>query len=402
LYPFEVVVIEPAGLESQWSTHQTELRASTRQRGRAFVSCEVPVERNKVKIIVRMREGFVMDAGQTIGLEGCVIPRTDNGGQDIETDVNCWHRLPTLRAGHPMAIFDHDLTREHGRVSSGMHYQVLVRFDLSCGCPKFRGLFEPWQALLDEEAELKRVIELVDETEILDHVCKQQTQWGGSNAEFLCQVAERRIEALETLEQRNSTPLTQRRGDDVATRVYESMCSFFIDRIIGAQWAKRRKEIEKRLRELTQAATTPNSKRQRTSGGGSDGTWELAPGKDALYRSAAAVLKPVQVVSYDAETTLYLVTWERQTERRRLEHPNGGGPLRAEECRIGAAGGVPSAMGARVIYKDPDPDGSGEEKATIMKFHQSADELDDDGVPRVTIQLERHTSASRLKDPTST
>ena len=119
-------------------------------------------------------------------------------------------------------------------------------------------------------------------------------------------------------------------------------------------------------------------------GGGGEGgpSWRPKPGESVLYRDDEGKERTVTVTSVlhdddEAGTTSYKICWVRQTERRRLAHCNGN-PLKKEELRS-------LRVGYKLVY-------NGYDDVSVARVLMDADQVDDDGDPRLEIEITRITT----------
>ena len=117
-------------------------------------------------------------------------------------------------------------------------------------------------------------------------------------------------------------------------------------------------------------------------GGEGDPSWRPKPGESVLYRDDEGKERTVTVTSVlhdddEAGTTSYKIFWVRQTERRRLAHCNGN-PLKKEELRS-------LRVGYKLVY-------NGYDDVSVARVLMDADQVDDDGDPRLEIEITRITT----------
>lgn len=97
-----------------------------------------------------------------------------------------------------------------------------------------------------------------------------------------------------------------------------------------------------------------------------------------MYRDDQGKERTVTVTSvlHEAGTTRYKIHWHRQTERRKLAHCDGKA-LKADEVRS-------LRPGYTLVYDGYD--------VSVSRVLMDADNADDDGVPRLEIEIARITT----------
>ena len=339
--------------------------------GRLFLRCECGLdERVGVLLLVRLRDGF-----------------TFNGPIPISAACS-WHRdehsalhptlLGTIDSTTPIMLTTVQPDKLGICVLPGSHFYLHVYFDLALSAPP-SAADAPSSVLAAIEEEKHKLSQLQGE-ELRAHICKPLLPHC-RNLEFVYKVARLRHDALyEARERETSIEL-----ETTCDYLQSGLC----DRLQGPQFEQRRQELSSELASLrSQHSPTKRPRTSASSAQQPSSSWSPTEGESVIYRDDQGQERPVTVTSVlrggKEGTTRYKICWPRQTERCKLYHCNGS-PLKADEVKS-------LRPGYSLVYNGYD--------VTVSRVLMDAEDADDDGVPRLEIDITRITTkVSRLPPP---
>lgn len=343
----------------------------TETPGQLYLRCECGLdEKAGVQLLVRLRDGFAFNGPIPVSAAGS-WHRDEHPVRDLTP-------LGTIDSTTPI-IFQTVQPGNLGvHVLPGSHFYLHVYFDLALSSPPSAAApSSVLAAIADENLKLSKL----QGEELRAHICNPLLLPYCRNLEFVYKVARLRHDALYDARERD-------RSFELETTC-DYLQSGLCDRLQGPQFEQRRQELSKELASL-RSQHSP-IKRPRTSASPAQQpscSWSPTEGESVMYRDDQAQERPVTVLSVlhngEEGTPRYKISWLRQTERRKLAHCNGS-LLKAKE--------VDSLRpGYNLVYNGYD--------VTVSNVLRDIDNRDDDGVPRLEIEITRITTkVSRLPPP---
>ena len=327
--------------------------------GQVYLRCECGLDEETVLLLVRLRDGFTFD--------GPISVSATCSDALYEHSVQGMHKLGTIDNATPVLL---STVKSGVPVLPGSHFYLHVYFNLDSSAPPSQTAAEALPTVLaaieEEKRKLSHLKEPGQEEELLAHICKPLPMPYCRNLEFVCKVARLRHDALYD-------------ARDLVDGLWTScdyLQSGLVDRLHGTHFAKRRQDLSSELASLrSQHSPTKPTRKSAAPVQQVNPSWSPREGDDVMYTDDAGNERTVNVKGVLPDGH-YKICWTRQTERRRLGHRDGR-PLQADEVRS-------LRTGYDLVYAGYD--------VSVLRVLLDADDVDDDGVPRLEINITRVTT----------